>query len=77
MVSTYCDNKTHGRMLRNCRVNLEKYAAEAYVIADSPKLGNRVSEVNLQIDRIAYAEPTIPALLGLGSPTGRGGFSHK
>jgi len=52
VVSTDRDNETHGTMLRNCRINLEKYAAEAYVIADSPELRNRASKVNLQVNRI-------------------------
>jgi len=53
MVSTDRDNETHGTMLRNCGIDLEKNAAEAYVIADSRELRNRGSKVNLQVDRIA------------------------
>jgi len=47
MVSTYRHDETHFTMLRNCRIGLEKDAAETYVIADGSKCGNGVSEIKL------------------------------
>jgi hypothetical protein len=64
MVSLYGHNEPHVAMLRNCRIGLEKDAAETYVVADGTKLGNGVSEIKLYFDRIAQAKSTIPALLG-------------
>jgi hypothetical protein len=63
MVSTYRHRETYITMRGDCRISLEKHAAEAYVIADGSKLRNRVSEIKLYVDWVAHAKSTVPALL--------------
>jgi hypothetical protein len=45
IVSPHGHNETHIRMVRNGCIGFQEDAAEAYVIADGPKLRTRVSEI--------------------------------
>jgi hypothetical protein len=63
MVTPYRHGETHVTMGGKCRISLEKYTAEAYVIADGSKLRNSFPSTELYLDWVAQAESPIPALL--------------
>jgi hypothetical protein len=63
MVLPYRHRETHITMGGKCRISLEKYAPQAYVIADGSKLRNSFPSTKLYLDWVAQAKSTIPAIL--------------